>query len=130
MQDILETPDKPWEWDYISCNPNITMKDIKENPDKPWDWYYVSMNPNITIQYILENPNKRWSWYGISGNSFTNDKVKFQCHQYQRHLACYRIQQQWHRIRSDPRHPVGQRRLELEYEREFGCNVSAIALGL
>ena len=27
--DIIENPDKPWDWTRISCNPNITMKDIK-----------------------------------------------------------------------------------------------------
>ena len=43
----------------------------------------------------------------------------FIIHQYRRHLASYRIQQHWHRIRSDPRHPVGQRRLEREAE-SFG----------
>ena len=38
MKDILDNPDKPWDWDGISLNPNITMKDIIDNPDKPWEW--------------------------------------------------------------------------------------------
>ena len=46
-QFIIDNPDKPWDWDYISENPNITMKDILDNPDKPWDWDYISWNPNI-----------------------------------------------------------------------------------
>ncbi len=36
--------------------------------------------------------------------------------EYRKHLAAYRIQQHWHRINSDPKHPVCQRRLERDYE--------------
>ena len=84
------------------------------------DWYNLSMNPNITMKYIKENPDKPWDWNGISRNPFTRDKQDYIIQQYRRHLACYRIQQHWHRIRSDPRHQVGRKKLELEYEREFG----------
>ena len=143
MKDILENPDKPWQWNGVSRNPSVTMKDIKENPDKPWDWS-ISSNPNITMKDILENQDKAWNWYWISGNpnitmqdikenpampwvweaisenTFTRDKQDSRIQEYRRHLASYRIQQHWHRIRSDPRHPVGQRRLDREYEREFG----------
>ena len=109
------------DWTCISCNSNIKMEFINTNLDKPWDWYNISFNSNITMKDIKENPDKPWNWIGISSNPFTQDKQEFQLQQYRRHLACYRIQQHWHRIRSDPRHPVGQRRLEREYEREFGC---------
>jgi hypothetical protein len=84
------------------------------------DWNLMSMNPNITMDYIKENPDKPWDWDGISSNSFTRDKQEYQLQQYRRHLACYRIQQHWHRIRCDPRHPVGRKKLELDYNREFG----------
>ena len=30
MKDIEKSPDKPWSWDYISNNPNITTKFIKK----------------------------------------------------------------------------------------------------
>ena len=119
MKDILENPDKPWDWEGISCNPNIIMKDVKENPDKPWNWGWVSCNQNLTWAFINAHPDKSWNWYYLSKNPFTRDKQEFQIQQYRRHLSCYRIQQHWHRIRSDPRHPVGQRRLELDYNREF-----------
>ena len=120
MKDIMENQDKPWKWDYILMNPNITMNYIKENLDKPLDWDGISLNPNITMKDILENPDKPWDWDGISKNSFTRDKQEFQLQQYRRHLASYRIQQHWHRIRSNPYHPVGQKKLELDYNREFG----------
>ena len=119
MEFINTNLDKPWDWQGISRNPNITMKYIKENPDKPWNWYGISWNPNITMKDILENPDNPWNWNGISRNPFTRDKQEFQFQQYRRHLACYRIQQHWHRIRSNPYHPVGQRKLELDYNREF-----------
>ena len=38
-------------------NPNITMKDIIDNPDKDWDWTNISENPNITMKDIIDNPD-------------------------------------------------------------------------
>jgi len=61
-------PDKPWDWRYISSNPNITWKIIRDNPDKPWSWRDISRNPNITMEIIRDNPNKLWSWKVISIN--------------------------------------------------------------
>ncbi len=120
IEDIISNPDKPWDWEYISSNPNITMEDIKTNPDKPWNWRYLSHNPNITIEDIISNSDMPWNWSNISSNKFTKSKKDYLTQQYRRHLSAYRIQQHWHRIRSDPRHPVGQRLLELEYAQEFG----------
>ena len=31
---------------------------IKNNPDKPWDYNYLSANPNITWSIVLDNPEK------------------------------------------------------------------------
>ena len=52
---LLKYPDKPWNWNSISRNPNITMEMIEENPDKPWNWIYISFNPNITMEFIENN---------------------------------------------------------------------------
>ncbi len=60
-----------------------------------------------------------WNWQNISLNPFTLEKTEFQVQQYRRHLASYRIQQWWHRLRLDPRHPVGRKRLERDYDRTF-----------
>ena len=38
MDYIEKHPDKPWDWNWISCNPNLTMDYIEKHPDKPWDW--------------------------------------------------------------------------------------------
>ena len=53
LQYLLEKyPNKPWDWDDISRNPNITMEIIEKYPDKPWNWSYISSNQNITMEII------------------------------------------------------------------------------
>jgi hypothetical protein len=44
MKFVLENLDKKWIWWGLSRNPGITMKDILENPNLPWDWDYISEN--------------------------------------------------------------------------------------
>jgi len=44
--------DKPWDWECLSLNPNITMDCILSNSDKPWDWDNLSRNPNITMDIV------------------------------------------------------------------------------
>ena len=62
-------PDKPWDWRYISRNPNITMEFIEKYPNKPWNWRGISANPNITMDIIEKYPDKPWKWhFGISRN--------------------------------------------------------------
>ena len=36
--------DKPWNWNGISANPNITWEIIQNNPDKNWNWNCISWN--------------------------------------------------------------------------------------
>ena len=55
FQFILNNSNKPWDWDYLSENPNITWEIIQANPDKPWDWGFISGNPNITWKIIQFN---------------------------------------------------------------------------
>ena len=90
MKDVLENPDKPWDWHGLSWNSNITMNDVLENPDKPWDWYGLSCNSNITMNDVLENPDKPWIWSCLSWNPNITirliekniDKIDFE------HLSC------------------------------------------
>ena len=49
---ILKYSDKPWDWNQISTNPNITWDIIRRYPDKPWDWYKLSVNPSIKLSAI------------------------------------------------------------------------------
>ena len=68
---IEKYPNKPWNWEFISRNKNITMEDIEKYPDKPWFWKYgISKNRNITIDFIEKNIDKiNFVW--LSLNSFT-----------------------------------------------------------
>ena len=61
-------PEKPWRWDWISRNLNITMEIIEKHPEKPWNWWGMSRNPNITMEIIEKHPEKPWNWNGISSN--------------------------------------------------------------
>ena len=74
---IEKYPKKPWNWYFISCNPNITMEFIEKYPEKPWDWYYISCNPNITMEFIEKHIDKI-VFENLSNNNFTfeNANVK------------------------------------------------------
>ena len=82
MEIIEKYPNKPWDWNSISRNPNITMMMIEKYPNKPWNWECISMNPNLTIEMIEKYPNKNWDWVDISNNpnityySITNQSHK------------------------------------------------------
>ena len=65
---LIKYPDKPWDWEQISANPNLTLDLIDAHPDKPWYWYWISLNPNCTMDFIDAHPDKPWSWESISQN--------------------------------------------------------------
>ena len=60
--------EKPWDWHYVSRNPNITWDIIQAHPEIQWNWCGVSQNPNITWDIIQANPEKPWNWYCVSRN--------------------------------------------------------------
>ncbi len=41
-------------------NMNELQKIINQFLNKPWDWYFLSMNPNITWDIINNNLDKHW----------------------------------------------------------------------
>ena len=59
---INKYSDKPWDWGWISHNPNITLDFINKHPDKPWGWSSMFMirNPAITFdlinKFLSKNP--------------------------------------------------------------------------
>ena len=71
---IEKYPDKPWDWEDISVNPNITMDFIEKYIDKPWNWQWISQNPNLTMDIIVKCPDKPWNWSYISCNDFTYER--------------------------------------------------------
>jgi hypothetical protein len=46
------------------------MEMIEKHPEKPWNWDWISRNPNITIEFI-ENNIDRINFNRLSGNKFT-----------------------------------------------------------
>ena len=97
IKKLLELfPDKPWDWELLTTNPNIDYDYIKDHPEFPWEMDKLHLNPtipfkllvenniipenndiidafgssyNISLQDIKNNPDIHWDWkYGISYN--------------------------------------------------------------
>jgi hypothetical protein len=56
----------------------ITMEFVEDNLNKPWDWEWLSSNPNMTIDIIESNLNKPWEWNYLSEHIYTKDKELFE----------------------------------------------------
>ena len=141
LTDIINNINMPWNWAFISCNPNITLDFVKLNIDRPWNWSNLTMNEAICINdiktnmdlpwqhdKIIENPNITMEFIDENQHLFTDNlpliyfevqNDNFIIQKYLQYLAAYRIQQWWHKLRLDPRHPVGIRRLERDYDTLF-----------
>ena len=116
---IQENKDKPWDWNYISYNPNITMDIIINNPDKPWGWYSISRNPNITWDIIRDNPDKPWNWESLSCNKFTKEQEEFINRKYREYMASYKIQQWCLSIIISPHYKIGRTLIDRKYKELF-----------
>ena len=106
---IQDNPDKPWDWMWVSCNPNITWKIIRDNPDKPWNWYMISENPNITWDIVQDNPDKPWDWEEISDNSMSKEKEKWIDQRRLQHIKAHQIQRHWRNCSCNPQFKLAQR---------------------
>lgn len=66
---VIEFPDKPWNFENLSCNPAITFEFVKNNPSFSWDYYSFSgNNPNITWGIVKQNPNFCWGFSSLIRN--------------------------------------------------------------
>ena len=65
MEYIESNPDKPWNWEYVSLNPNLTLKMLNNHTDKPWDWRNMTYNPCLMIDMIDEYEEEDWDWHHI-----------------------------------------------------------------
>ena len=118
MDIINKYPDKPWNWGYISGNPNITMEYIENYPNKPWDWYCISQNPNITMEIIEKYTEKPWVWDYISLNTFKKEKELFYEKWYKIYMATFRLQQYFNRMYDNPQYKFCRDRLEKMFSEE------------
>ena len=53
----MKIRDKQWDYKFLSCNPNITLKEINSIQINRWDYKYLLINPNITMEDVKYNPN-------------------------------------------------------------------------
>lgn len=68
---LLKYPNKGWNMEWVSANPNIDMKFILDNPQIEWKWYNgISKNPNLTMYFIDQFYEENWNWNYISQHLF------------------------------------------------------------
>ena len=110
---IKENFIKTWRWDYISCNENITWENIQENINFPWSWTNIGKNPNITWDIIRKNPNYPWYYRDISHNKdifdISNERIR-------KYFAVKTIWRYWFRANTDPTYLICQKRLLYEFQ--------------
>jgi hypothetical protein len=95
------------------------MDIIRDNPDKPWDWEWISANSNITMDIIRDNPDKPWDWRAISNNPFTKEKELFLNRKYREYMAAYKIQQWCLSIIISPHYKIGRTLINKKYKELF-----------
>ena len=44
INDILENPEIPWNYTFVSMNPNITWVEINKYSEIPWNYNYICSN--------------------------------------------------------------------------------------
>ena len=69
FQNVLDYPDKCWNWAMISCHPNVTFDHIQLHKDVPWDWTSVSKNVNIRLEHVMAFLEQTWDWSSLSKNA-------------------------------------------------------------
>lgn len=63
---VIQLISKKWCWDRLS--EQINIYDILNNPELPWNYNYVSINPTLETQIVLDLPNLPWDFRAMSGN--------------------------------------------------------------
>ena len=136
MNDVLQNKHLPWNWKYISHNPNITpdfiylyqfenldwdymsshshlsLEIIEQLNQRPWSWSEISRNHNLTYQYIEENPHLNWNWSNLVKNTFPKEKKLYLEKKYRQYMAVYKIKKLWLQHYYNPRSTIGKQRLE------------------
>lgn len=73
LNDILNTPELPWDFKTISMNPNITLDDVENDSEIKWDWNMLSenikMNVNQFLEYNLKYPQMKWDFDSLCINT-------------------------------------------------------------
>ena len=73
---IIDYIDKKWCWTHISKHENMTTNIIEKYIDLPWDYNAMSLNPNITISFVKRHIKQKWNWMYLSKhNNITMDII-------------------------------------------------------
>lgn len=52
----------PWDWEELSCNPNISIEFIENHIYYPWISKYLSCNPNMTVDFVNRHQYLDWDF--------------------------------------------------------------------
>ena len=114
-QHVFNNPDLPWDYSALVYRHDLTREELFRYITKYNDAFKFTMHPALKFKDMANGSLIKWERRAILGNSFTAERDDYISANYRCYLSAYRIQQHWHRIRSDPRHPVGKKRLEADY---------------
>jgi hypothetical protein len=114
-QIIFNNPGLPWDYSAFVYRDDLTRDELFRYITNYKDAFTFTSHPVLKFSDIQTGKLILWNQYAIPRNSFTAERDDFIIAKYRCYLSAYRIQQHWHRIRSNPRHPVGQKKLEADY---------------
>ena len=118
---IFNNPGLPWDYSALVYRADLTREELFKYITEYNDAYPFTKHPALKFEDYKNGPLIRWNRYAnanaasLLANRFTAECADFIIAKYRQHLSAYRIQQHWYRIRCDPRHPVGQKKLEADY---------------
>ena len=85
------------------------MDIVKANLDKPWDWDYLSDNENITCDIVEANLDKDWNWDELSRNRMLEYKETFIEELRLKIIKSNIIKRYWRNYSCNPIHPFAQK---------------------
>ena len=112
---IFNNPGLPWDYSALVYRADLTREELFKYITEYKDVYPFTKHPALKFKDYKNGTLIKWRHNTISASLFTAERDDFIIANYRQHLSAYRIQQHWHRIRCDPRHPVGQKKLEADY---------------
>jgi hypothetical protein len=65
---VIQTIEKPWDWNLLSANPTIDQEDVQNFPELPWNWRMFSMNPGLWFEFVVAHLDWDWDWTALSEN--------------------------------------------------------------
>lgn len=104
-------------WGEFSKNNHVTMKFVADHPEFPWVHENLTMNENCTLEILNRYKHSMHSTHQhrVNTKPLLADKEAFIEREYKRHLAAYRIQQYWIRVRTDPNYALCRKKLERDF---------------